>query len=63
MNSATKTLDVCMYLMSYNHLTELIISAHKRGVVVRVIVDAGMSENAACNRQLLHILRAGAYKY
>lgn len=39
-NEAKKTLDICMYTLSHQLLSETVIKAHKRGVCVRVIVDS-----------------------
>lgn len=39
LNETKKTLDICMYSLSHELLTNAIVDAHKRGVHVRVIVD------------------------
>ncbi|MGI1679692.1 MAG: nuclease [Cellvibrionaceae bacterium] len=42
---AKSTIDVCVYTIADNQLTEAIISAHQRGVQVRVITDNAKSED------------------
>jgi phosphatidylserine/phosphatidylglycerophosphate/cardiolipin synthase-like enzyme len=39
LNETKKTLDICMYSLNSELLTNAIIDAHKRGVHVRIIVD------------------------
>lgn len=47
LNSATETLDVCMYLLTCPLLAKAIIKAHNRGVVVRMVIDESMVQNAS----------------
>lgn len=42
-----KTLDVCIYVLSYNDLANVLIDQQKRGVKVRVIVDGREIEVAS----------------
>lgn len=39
LQSAKKTLDVCVFTMSCKELGEVLINAHSKGVIVRVITD------------------------
>lgn len=39
LNETKKTLDICMYSLSNDLLTDAIINVHKRGVRVRIIVN------------------------
>ncbi|XP_008545019.1 uncharacterized protein LOC103569481 [Microplitis demolitor] len=59
MDSSTKTLDVCMYIVTCQEIINAISRAHKRKVNVRVIADASMSENSACGDQLTRLRRTG----
>lgn len=61
MDSSTKTLDVCMYIVTCQEIINAISRAHKRKVNVRVIADASMSENSACGDQLTRLRRTGIY--
>ncbi|KAK2586829.1 hypothetical protein KPH14_011847 [Odynerus spinipes] len=45
LNSAKCTIDVCIYFFTSQKLGNAIIKAHKRGVAVRVIIDATMAQN------------------
>jgi len=45
LDSATDTLDVCIYFFTFPDLAEAIIKAKKRNVVVRMIVDESMAQN------------------
>lgn len=45
LNSAKCTIDVCMYFFTSQELGNAILRAHKRGVMVRVIIDATMALN------------------
>jgi len=44
LNSATETLDICMYLLTCPPLTKAIINAHKRGVTVRMVIDESRAQ-------------------
>jgi len=39
LNESRSTLDICMYMLTYNLFVNAIIDAHRRGVKVRLIVD------------------------
>lgn len=39
LNESKKTMDICMYTLSHNLLSNAVINAYKRGVCVRVILD------------------------
>jgi len=39
LNEAQTTIDVCMYMLTYDLLANAIINAHKRGVQIRLILD------------------------
>ncbi|XP_011315039.1 mitochondrial cardiolipin hydrolase [Fopius arisanus] len=58
-DSAKKTLDICIYILTSKDLTDAIIRAHERGITIRLMVDSIMSENSACSFQLTRIRRAG----
>ncbi|XP_070160616.1 mitochondrial cardiolipin hydrolase [Polyergus mexicanus] len=45
LDSATDTLDICMYFFTCLPLVKAIINAHKRGVVVRIVLDESMTQN------------------
>lgn len=61
LNGAASSLDLCMYVMTCDDLTKSIVAAHRRNVCVRIIVDSSMSENPACDNQLLRMRRAGMF--
>lgn len=44
MNSAKRTIDVCMYFFTSQQLSHVIMEAQKRGVAVKVIIDANMAQ-------------------
>ncbi|XP_014598257.1 PREDICTED: mitochondrial cardiolipin hydrolase [Polistes canadensis] len=56
LHCAKDTIHVCMYLFTCQILGNAILNAHKRGVVVKVIVDAGM--NTVDHSQILPFRRA-----
>lgn len=45
LDSATGTLDICMYFLTSSILAKAIINAHKRGVTVKIILDESMTQN------------------
>ncbi|XP_046827065.1 mitochondrial cardiolipin hydrolase [Vespa crabro] len=45
LKSAKSTIDVCMYFFTSQQLADVIMEAQKRGVVVRIIIDANMAEH------------------
>ncbi|XP_036144475.1 mitochondrial cardiolipin hydrolase isoform X2 [Monomorium pharaonis] len=45
LDSATATLDICIYFFTFSDLADTIIRAKKRNVVVRIILDESMSQN------------------
>ncbi|EFN60379.1 Probable phospholipase D family member FLJ33580-like protein [Camponotus floridanus] len=45
LDSATNTLDICMYFLTSSILVKTIINAYKRGVVVRIVLDESMTQN------------------
>ncbi|CAK9817636.1 Mitochondrial cardiolipin hydrolase [Anthophora quadrimaculata] len=47
-NRAKRNLDVCMYTLTCQLLLNAIVNAHKRGVLVRIIMDHRM----ACNQEM-----------
>ncbi|KAK0170092.1 hypothetical protein PV328_010697 [Microctonus aethiopoides] len=59
LDASHSTLDVCIYIMTSQDITKAIIEAQRRKVLVRVIVDANMSENSACFYQLELLKRNG----
>lgn len=50
---AKTSIDVCVYTISDNHLSEAIIAAHQRGIAVRVITDNAKSEDLGSDIDLL----------
>ncbi|XP_043516914.1 mitochondrial cardiolipin hydrolase isoform X2 [Frieseomelitta varia] len=50
MDRATRSLDVCMYFLTCQLLSNAIVNAHKRGILVRVIMDRRMSSNGVALR-------------
>ncbi|KAL2724464.1 mitochondrial cardiolipin hydrolase-like isoform X1 [Vespula squamosa] len=44
LHSAKRTIDVCMYFFTSQQLGNVIMEAQKRGVAVRVIIDANMAQ-------------------
>ncbi|CAH0548034.1 unnamed protein product [Brassicogethes aeneus] len=44
MLSAKKSISICMYMMTFEEIAELLIRAHIRGIKVRVLMDLIMSE-------------------
>ncbi|CAL1687022.1 unnamed protein product [Lasius platythorax] len=45
LDSATDTLDICMYFLTCSSLVKAITKAHKRGVVVRIVLDESMAQH------------------
>jgi phosphatidylserine/phosphatidylglycerophosphate/cardiolipin synthase-like enzyme len=45
MDDANATLDIAVYLITSQELASSVISAHDRGVLVRMVVDAGACED------------------
>ncbi|KAL6262176.1 hypothetical protein P5V15_007273 [Pogonomyrmex californicus] len=45
LDSATDTLDACVYFFTFPELAEAIIKAKERNVTVRIILDESMSQN------------------
>lgn len=39
LNQTKKTLDICMYMFNHELLANAVIDAHKRGVIVRMIIN------------------------
>ena len=54
LNSATTTLDICVFSISYNLLGDAILAAHTRGVKVRVISDDEQAKNPGADIERLH---------
>jgi cardiolipin hydrolase len=46
---ATSSLDICMFFITCQDLSEAVIRVHRRGVNVRVIADADMADGE-CTR-------------
>lgn len=53
LDSATETIDLCMYLITCTDLAQALIAAHRRGVKVRVIVEEEMSTSSESKVQQL----------
>ncbi|XP_024872965.1 mitochondrial cardiolipin hydrolase [Temnothorax curvispinosus] len=45
LDSATDTLDICVYFFTFSDLAEAVIRAKKRNVVIRMILDESMATN------------------
>ncbi|XP_033187310.1 mitochondrial cardiolipin hydrolase isoform X2 [Bombus vancouverensis nearcticus] len=54
MNNAKQSLDVCMYMFTCHSLSNAIVNAHKRGVLVRIIMDRQMGSNDAAQTALFY---------
>ena len=46
LNSATRTLDVAIFSLTHDDITNALIAAHQRGVAMRVVVDASEAKGA-----------------
>lgn len=57
MDSATDTLDICIYFFTCPELAEAIIKAKNRKVVIRMILDKSMAENDIS--QIVNFIKAG----
>ncbi|XP_017884817.1 mitochondrial cardiolipin hydrolase isoform X1 [Ceratina calcarata] len=53
-NQAGRSLDVCIYMLTCQSLVKAIVNAHKRGVLVRVILDAHAAENRSSDVAAFH---------
>ncbi|KOC68726.1 Mitochondrial cardiolipin hydrolase [Habropoda laboriosa] len=53
-NRAERSLDVCMYILSCQLLSNAIVNAHKRGVFVRIIMDRHMASNESAQTALFY---------
>lgn len=54
LQGAKSSLDVCMYLITLKCVTDLIIKMHRKGVKVRIIIDADMAGSTGAQ---VHALR------
>lgn len=54
LENARSSLDVCMYLITWGGVTDSIIRMHRKGVKVRIIIDADMAD---CSGAQVHVLR------
>lgn len=50
---ATSSLDVCMYFITSQVLSETIVRLHRKGVNVRVIADADMADGSGTQIPIL----------
>jgi len=46
LEKATSSLEVCIYIITCQKLSETIIRVHRKGVRVRIIVDADMADSS-----------------
>ncbi|KZC11861.1 PREDICTED: mitochondrial cardiolipin hydrolase [Dufourea novaeangliae] len=53
-NRAEKRLDVCMYVLTCQLLSKAIVNAHKRGVIVNIILDRRMACTDSSQTALFH---------
>ncbi len=51
-NEAKKTLDICIYEIDNDEITEAIINAHKRGIRVRMVIDSDTAEKSSCTKRI-----------
>lgn len=58
---ATSSLDVCMYFITSQVLSETIVRVHRKGVSVRVIADAEMADGSGTQIPMLR--KHGKEKY
>lgn len=54
LNRAEQSLDVCMYIMTCELLSNTIVNAYRRGVVVRIIMDGRMAGNDFAQTAVFH---------
>ena len=54
LNRAEQSLDVCMYIMTCESLSNTIVNAYRRGVVVRIIMDGRMAGNDFAQTAVFH---------
>ena len=54
LNRAEQSLDVCMYIMTSESLSNTIVNAYRRGVVVRIIMDGRMAGNDFAQTAVFH---------
>jgi phosphatidylserine/phosphatidylglycerophosphate/cardiolipin synthase-like enzyme len=59
MNSATSTMDVAIYEFTDSNIADAIVSAEKRGVNVRVILDAGNTTDSYESQNVSKLEDAG----
>ncbi len=52
-NKTTSTLDLALYSLTYDPLTNLIIDAHNAGVKVRLIIDVGQAGSSRADDERL----------
>ena len=52
-NKATKTLDIAVYSLTHDKISQAIIEAHKRGVEIRILTDALQAKGADSDDELL----------
>jgi Phosphatidylserine/phosphatidylglycerophosphate/cardiolipin synthases and related enzymes len=50
---ATSSLDVCMYIITSQVLSETIARLHRKGVSVRVVADADMADGSGTRIPIL----------
>lgn len=51
--SATKSLDICVFTISDNEISDVIISGHRRGIKVRVLTDDQKQYDAGSDIEIL----------
>ncbi|WP_299013979.1 phospholipase D-like domain-containing protein [uncultured Photobacterium sp.] len=50
---AMKSVDICVFTIADDYLTEAILNAHKRGVTVRIITDNDKTNDVGCDIEYL----------
>jgi mitochondrial cardiolipin hydrolase len=52
-NKTNKTLDIAVYSLTHDKISEAIIDAHKRGVNIRILTDALQAKGSSSDDELL----------
>lgn len=57
--SAKKSIDIAMFNFTNTDLAKAIIKAHRRGILIRIIVDKSADENEDNHSQVVETLKFG----
>lgn len=61
-DTAKKSISICMYVMTLKQINDQLISAAKRGVLVRLIIDRVNSKNPHVKLNLDHLSANGTWQ-